>query len=70
MDVLAADSAVMTIRVEILTEASTGALAGNRMEIRWKESADGDEFVGGHYGGFDGSLGREPDRDSPGGVSG
>ena len=47
-----------------------GAWAGGRTEIRWKESADSDEFVVGHYGGFDGSLGREPDGDSPGGVSG
>ena len=70
MEVLAADSAVMTIWVEILTGASTGALAGNRLEVRWAESADGDGYVWGFPGGFDGSFVGEPDGDSPEGVGG
>ena len=53
-----------------MTEASTGAWAGGRTEIRRKESADSNEFVVGHYGGFDGSLGRDPDGDSLEGIGG
>ena len=60
-EVLAADPAEMVISMEILTEASTGALAGIRTEILLKESADDAEIDEGLDGDFDGSLGMGPD---------